>query len=122
MAFKAIWRLSRSSLENAFTQSLSYDVALSNGEPVGYQISVRGYNHKSAHLVRITVHPDFQGKGVGSALLTRTMEGYRQQGIESVSLNTQIDNIASHRLYERFEFTEVGDQIPLYMRILNAEE
>ncbi len=122
MAFDPIWRLSKMSLENAFSQVLSYDVALLNGTPVGFQISVRGYNHKSAHLVRITVHPDFQGKGIGSALLSKTMEGYQQAGIDFVSLNTQIDNFASHHLYKRFGFRMVGDQIPLYMRILNTEE
>jgi ribosomal-protein-alanine N-acetyltransferase len=122
LAFEPIWRLNKLSLESAFTQALSYDAAFINGEAVGFQISVRGFNHQSAHLVRITVHPDFQGKGIGSALLSRTIEGYQQGGIEFVSLNTQIDNFASHRLYERFGFTNVGDQIPLYMLKLNSEE
>lgn len=121
-AFEPIWRLSKLSLENAFRQAVSYDAAVIDGRVVGFQFSARGYNHRSAHLVRITVHPEFQGRGVGSALLTRAMAGYLEQGIEFVSLNTQINNIASHRLYERFGFTKVGDQIPLYMYAINKDE
>ena len=115
-AFESIWRLSRSSLENALNQALSYDVAEREGKVIGFQFSVKGHNHRSAHLVRITVDPDFQGEGVGSALLARAINSYLEQGIEFISLNTQINNIASHRLYDRFGFTAVGDQIPLYTK------
>ena len=121
-AFEPIWRLSRLSLENAFKQALSYDVALKEGKVTGFQFSVRGYNQRSAHLVRITVDPEFQGEGVGSALLARAMNSYLEQGIVFVSLNTQINNLASHRLYDRFGFTAVGDQIPLYIKRIHPEE
>ena len=115
-AFEPIWRLSRISLEKAFKYALSYDVALIEEKAVGFQLSVRGYNQRSAHLVRITVDPDVQGKGIGSTLLARALSGYIEQGIGSISLNTQVNNIASHRLYERFGFNRIGDQIPLYIR------
>jgi ribosomal protein S18 acetylase RimI-like enzyme len=75
---------------------------------------VPGQGRDSAHLVRMTIAPEMQGKGAGSALLAATLVGYQRLGVRRVSLNTQIDNVRSHHLYEKFNFHRIGDQLPVW--------
>jgi ribosomal protein S18 acetylase RimI-like enzyme len=114
-AFDPLWRHSAEGLRLAYGQSICFDVALINEQIVGFQYSASNHHGSGAHLVRITVHPSFQGARVGSALMTAAIEEYRRRGLRRVSLNTQIDNIASHRLYEKFGFYRTGDQMPVWV-------
>jgi ribosomal protein S18 acetylase RimI-like enzyme len=114
-AFDPLWRHSAEGLRMAYGQSLCFDVALIAGEIVGFQYSASNHHGLGAHLVRITVHPSAQGTGVGSALLNAAFQEYRRRGIRRVSLNTQLDNTSSHRLYEKFGFGRTGDQLPVWV-------
>ncbi|MFZ0544436.1 MAG: GNAT family N-acetyltransferase [Candidatus Promineifilaceae bacterium] len=114
-AYEPLWRHSAGGLRLAYKQSFCFDVALVNEQIVGFQYSTSNHYGLGAHLVRITVHPDLQGLGVGSALMAAAMERYRRRGIKRVSLNTQLDNIASHRLYEKFGFYRTGEQMPVWV-------
>jgi ribosomal protein S18 acetylase RimI-like enzyme len=114
-AFDGLWRHSAASLRSAFTQAVCFDVAYLESQLVGFHYSVRGIDDDTAHLVRITVHPDIQRRGVGSALMVAAFDAYRQKGISNVTLNTQQDNLASHRLYEKFGFRQLGERIPLWV-------
>lgn len=111
-AFEPRWRHSAEDLYLAWRHSICFQVALEAGEPVGFQFSAGGQG--SAHLSRMTVRPDRQGAGIGAALLTDAMGCYRRQNIDSVTLNTQSDNHASRRLYERFGFRPTGHSYPVW--------
>ena len=116
-AFEPLWRHSAEGLALAYHQATTFDVALLNEEIAGFQYSVRGsYERGHEHLARITVRPAAQGLGVGSALLTAALVGYRRRKVSRLSLNTQLDNLASHRLYRRFGFQTVGDELPVWAR------
>jgi ribosomal protein S18 acetylase RimI-like enzyme len=117
-AFDPLWRHSVEGLRLALNYSFSFDVALLEGRIVGFQYSVLNQNSPGAHLVRITVHPSAQGSGIGSALMGAVIKECRRRGLKRVSLNTQIDNIASHRLYEKFGFYRTGDQMPVWVLTL----
>jgi ribosomal protein S18 acetylase RimI-like enzyme len=116
-AFEPRWRHSPEGLVRAWRQSISFDVALLDGQPVAFQFSNGGEDN--AHLSRMTVHPEHQGKGIGAALLARAIEGYRLQNIHTASLNTQADNTASQRLYERFGFQPTGYTYPVWSYFLS---
>jgi ribosomal protein S18 acetylase RimI-like enzyme len=118
-AFEPRWRHSLEGLVRAWRQSISFDVALLDGEPVAFQFSSGGEDN--AHLSRMTVHPEHQGKGIGAALLARAIEGYRLQNIHTASLNTQADNTASQRLYERFGFQPTGYTYPVWSYFLSDD-
>lgn len=118
LAFEPIWRHSINGLTQALDHSLCFDVALINKKIVGFQYSVTGSRWDSAHLVRITVDPGVQQSGVGSALLTSAFDHYRHKGLQLVTLNTQVDNAASQRLYEKFGFRVIGNQIPMWSKTL----
>ncbi|HSH01476.1 MAG TPA: GNAT family N-acetyltransferase [Anaerolineae bacterium] len=108
------WRHSQVALEQAWSQILSFDVAEDDeGEIIGFQYSMQGQSG-AGHLVRITVDPAWQGQGVGSALMRTALEGYQRHGLRHASLNTQADNVTSHRLYEKFGFYPGGYRLPIW--------
>jgi ribosomal-protein-alanine N-acetyltransferase len=118
LAFAPIWRHSANSLRLARRLSISFDVVEMEGRPVAFQYSVLSEAAQNAHLVRMTVHPDWQGRGIGGALLAHTLDGYSRQRLTGVSLNTQSNNERSQRLYERFGFRPTGEPFPIWHRAL----
>lgn len=111
-AFLPLWRYSEVGLTHARRQAFSFDVAVFNGKIVGYQCSTM--LRERAHLSRIAVAPAVHGSGIGSALLAHAFDEYRRRGVEMVSLNTQLDNISSQRLYKRFGFKLDGQEYPVW--------
>lgn len=111
-AFEPRWRHSADDLYRAWRKSICFDVALLEDEPVGFQFSTGGGGY--AHLSRMTVRPDRQGIGIGAALLAGAIDNYRRQHVSTLSLNTQAENHASRRLYERFGYRPTGYSYPVW--------
>lgn len=112
-AFEPLWRFSAQELAVAYPQRFHFDVACLNGRIVGYQFSTQhGY---TAHLVRLTVAPDQHQQGIGSFLLAHAIQTYQQANIRKVSLNTQVDNIASQILYQKFGFQSNHERFCVWM-------
>lgn len=111
--FLPMWRHSAASLRAGWEQALSFDVVEHDGELIAFQHSVSGPG-RVAHLARITVHPAWQGQGVGSALLAQTINGYAGRGYREVTLNTQADNLSSHYLYQKFGFRPAEFRLPIW--------
>lgn len=111
-AFEPRWRHSADALHRAWKQSISFDVAFLDGQPVGFQFSTGGSGR--AHLSRMTIRPDRQGQGIGAALMARALEGYSRRRVSIVTLNTQSDNLASQKLYSRFGFKATGYEYPVW--------
>ncbi|HFE67074.1 MAG TPA: GNAT family N-acetyltransferase [Chloroflexi bacterium] len=112
-AFVPLWRHSARALQLARSQAASFDVVEMAGEIVGFQLSTR--SRHGVHLARMTIDPAWQGQGIGSVLLTHALRGYYRRGLYRVTLNTQIDNIASQRLYRKFGFAASGERIPMWV-------
>lgn len=115
--FEPLWRHSADALRLAWQQAISFDVVEWLGRIVGFQYSTRGRSD-SGHLVRITVHPDVQGKAVGTALLAHAFDGYRRMGLRRVTLNTQTSNLPSQTLYHKFGFRPTGRRYPVWVKAL----
>jgi ribosomal protein S18 acetylase RimI-like enzyme len=113
-AFEPRWRHSADGLQRAAAQSVSFDVAELDGAPAGFQFSTRG--RYGAHLARMTVARELQGRGIGAVLLCEAIRGYRARGLHHVTLNTQSENFASQKLYTRFGFELTGPSFPVWSR------
>ncbi|PID85024.1 MAG: hypothetical protein CSB13_10175 [Chloroflexi bacterium] len=111
--FEPLWRFSQETLRLARRDAVSFDVALLDDLLVGYQISSGG--RLGAHLVRLTIAPHMQGRGIGTAIFAHAIEGYQKRGYQHITLNTQIDNDASHHLYKKFGFSPSGEKFPLWV-------
>jgi [ribosomal protein S18]-alanine N-acetyltransferase len=80
------------------------------GVAVGYAFATSHYDGRLIHLVRIAVHPSARGQGVGARLLAEVVAYARGAGADTLTLNTQQDNEAARRLYERFGFRRTGER------------
>lgn len=112
-AFNHLWRHSGQGLKLARNQSFSFDVALLNQKLVGFQLSTP--TDYGVHLVRLTVDPDLQGKGVGSALMAHAIQGYYRRDRYRITLNTQVNNTSSKQLYMKFGFQPSGQKFPVWV-------
>lgn len=113
-AFEPIWRHSEEGLRHGSKSALSFQVAEIEGRLVGFQYCVLGQDGLSAHLVRLTVDPGAQGRQVGSALLAHVIRSCWDRRLTKITLNTQIDNLPSQRLYARFGFYPLGNRYPVW--------
>lgn len=117
-AFSLIWQNSLSSLEVAFRQAAAATVVEVDGQIVGYQISTA--TPVGGHLARLAVKPKFQNMGIGYGLLTDLLTQFEQRGANSVTVNTQHDNLVSLSLYEKAGFKRIGEEYPVYQYYTNS--
>ena len=115
-AFSLLWQNGRESLAAALRQSIVATGADVDGVLVGYQLTTA--SALGAHLARLAVDPVFQGRGLGAALVIDLLERLQRRGYDSVTLNTQADNLRSQELYHRLGFRETGQRYAVFETLL----
>jgi ribosomal protein S18 acetylase RimI-like enzyme len=113
-AFEAPWQYSRTVIQQAISQCSRATVALLNEEIVGYEISSGGRH--GGHLARLAVLPSTQGLGIGRLLVRRMVEHFERKGALAVTVNTQIDNMASLAVYNAMGFALTGERYSVWQR------
>ena len=73
---------------------------------LGYFVAMTGVDE--LHLLNITVAPEWQGRGHGSALLDVLVEQGRERGLSALWLEVRQSNHRARALYARRGFAEVG--------------
>ncbi|MEZ0395465.1 MAG: GNAT family N-acetyltransferase [Anaerolineales bacterium] len=111
-AFEPLWQNSLPALERAYPQAAVATVAEQEGRLVGYQISTP--NPLGAHLARLAVLPQAQGRGVGFALIADLIQRLARRRIYRLTVNTQSDNAASLKLYQQIGFRLTDERYPVY--------
>ena len=107
-AFDPLWRNASQTFAHALENLPYFVVAELAGQTVGYLFSSRQGDR--GHLIRVAVHPDYQGRGIGARLLTEAIEFFRTEKVKVVTLNTQKDNTVSQHLYRHFGFRPMGEE------------
>ncbi len=97
------------------TRSLTKDLAdptfwfgimeLEDADPIGYAAFSPGESAGECHLHKFYLHPDFHGRGLGSAALHQLLDRARGQGYASISLRVNRANEAGIRCYRKAGFT-----------------
>jgi len=82
------------------------EVAEMDGEIVGYL--VLSVTAGEAHLFNVCVSRNQQGKGLGRALVARSIEVARIREADSMFLEVRPSNKNALRLYDNMGFNEVG--------------
>lgn len=108
-AFTPHWWHSKITVRRRAAVAAHFAVAEVAGEVVGY--AEGELRLPAAHLNRIAVHPAHQGHDIGALLLRDALRAFWRSEAERVTLNTQIDNWNSQRLYRRFGFEPTGDSM-----------
>jgi ribosomal-protein-alanine N-acetyltransferase len=111
-AFAPPWQLSAEMIRLALAQAEWLSVAEVNGQIAGYQLTTP--SRSGAHLARLAVRPERQGRGLGAALVRDLVEQCRRRGRREITVNTQSDNRASLAVYQRLGFRLTGARFPVY--------
>jgi ribosomal protein S18 acetylase RimI-like enzyme len=111
-AFPPPWQLAFSDLRQAARIAVNCTVARLDGEIVGYQLSTR--HRETGHLARLAVLPEMQGKGVGGTLLYYMIRSFLMKGVRVMTVNTQLSNVRSQRLYGAYHFLRNGYDMPVW--------
>ncbi len=122
-AFPATWRLRPELVRYACQQARLALVARSDadgGAVVGYALFTP--SPQGAHLARLAVHPAWQGRGLGRALVAT---GLRRLTADEpglwVSVNTEADNHPALRLYAALGFEAQSPDVPVWVGGLPTE-
>ena len=75
--------------------------------------AVHKQDSNSAHLYQMWVAPEFRGKGLGKALLSRIKTWAEELHLEKVLLSVTTSNTNAFNLYKSFGFMAVGNKEPL---------
>lgn len=87
------------------TETRKYVIAEVEGQLVGYcGVMVLG---TTADIQTIGVLPEYEGQGIGTAMLTSMLEEARRRGAREILLEVREDNPRARRLYERFGFEHI---------------
>lgn len=90
--------------------------AYMDGQPAG-QIRVSKHWNLYAYIEDIAVEEGYRGRGVGRALMERAIRWAKSKGFPGMMLETQSNNVAGCRLYERCGFELCGFDTHLYKAI-----
>jgi [ribosomal protein S18]-alanine N-acetyltransferase len=105
-AFEPLWRHDAAEFLDIAAEYPFFVVAVTTeGEVAGYQFS--SCDGGLGYLVRIAVHPHYQGQGVATRLMAESMRYFAAQHVHRILLNTEEANTRAHRLYEWFGFALV---------------
>jgi ribosomal-protein-alanine N-acetyltransferase len=114
--FARPWQLSPEMIRTAIAQADLITVAEVDGRIVGYQLTTA--NRSGAHLARLAVLPEWQGQGLGAALVADMIACYAARGVHELTVNTQDSNAASLNVYQRLGFQLSGTRFPVFQLAL----
>ncbi len=66
------------------------------------------------HIMTIAVHPQHRRRGLGTLLLLDLFEQARERGVQRLTLEVRVSNVAAQRLYEAFGFHLEGRRLHYY--------
>ena len=89
-------------------------LAYENGTPVGACVVCRAISTSRGSIVAklddVTVHPDWQGKGVGGAMLVQLRDHLREEGMTRIDCGCHRHNESAWRFYERLGFVPLDEE------------
>ena len=97
------------------TETRRYSVVVEDGKILGY-LGVM-FVMDELHINTIGVLPDFEGKGIGTALMDDALRDAKERGIERATLEVAVSNKRAQDLYYRYGFKPVGIRKNYYDKI-----
>ncbi len=113
-SFSPPWQLNANALRAAYRACSYSTAAIVDGRIIAYQMTASSFD--ASHLARLAVSPDAQQHGVGSSLVLDSLREAAARGSTEMTVNTQIDNAESLRLYTRLGFRQEGKLIPVFQK------
>lgn len=107
----------RQIFEGAQAQLEPSQVAWAGEQVVGAVWNELNVAEKAGYLSQIHTRPEWQRQGVASALITRSLAYFQQQGMTNATLEVQARNPQAWRLYEALGF-QIQERITMYRKPL----
>ena len=89
-------------------------LAYAEGEAVGACVVCRAISTARGTVVAklddVTIHPAWQGKGVGGAMLAQLRDHLREEGMTRIDCGCHRDNAGAWRFYERLGFAPLDEE------------
>ncbi len=114
LVFGPTWRKPRSTFKQALALATSFNVGIVEDTLIAYEWCDQFGDH--GHLTRLATHPTYQQQGIGAQMLRQALETLMGHGVVKVTLNTQIDNVISQKLYRRFGFKPTAQVIDVMLK------
>ncbi|HEY3343003.1 MAG TPA: GNAT family N-acetyltransferase [Anaerolineae bacterium] len=117
-AFDEQWQYPLFVLKRAMDTCAYFSVAIQGGRTIGYQFATA--DGQDAHITRLAVRAELQGHGIGAILLENALFTLREEmHARLITLNTQMSNQISQRLYWRFGFQALAPLMHVLCRRLS---
>jgi ribosomal-protein-alanine N-acetyltransferase len=89
------------------TCSDGFIVAQVNGFVVGFVVGFLS-SEETGRIFSLAVHPSYQGRKLGSALLKEIIQVFRRIGVSEIILEVRKGNVKARKFYERHGFHQTG--------------
>lgn len=104
-AFEPDWNMDAPNIREACLATPHHRIRLAvsaDDRPLGYMVT--GRSGSTGYIQRLAVHPEHEGLGVGSALLQDGTSWLARHRVDSILVNTHLDNVRALDLYRRWGF------------------
>lgn len=105
LCFEQLWRYDAASFADIMYTHPYFVVTELADQVIGYQFNA--LDGEYGYLVRIAVHPAYNGHGIGARLMAEAIRFFKRARSTRIMLNTQEENAHAHRLYEWFGFVRI---------------
>lgn len=113
--FDPLWHFGRRDLFELLLRG-RMQLAWSDNQLAGYS-AICANSRSEGQLARLAVHPHYQGRGIGRALMVDAIR-YAAGQFSVLVLNTQSTNERAQLLYRSFGFRPLGTPIPVFGHLM----
>ena len=99
-------RIDDGEVRRRISSGIAYIVAEYDGKVVGFvDLKLR---ERNAHISGIAVHPEYEGRGIGTMLINSAVDFARKNGKAALMLTVKESNAKAVRFYSRLGFSLKG--------------
>ena len=103
---------SRGNFTDSLASGYQIELLLGGEQVIGYFVAMPGVGE--AHLLNITVAPEFQQQGWSVVLLDALALWARGRGAQWLWLEVRVSNLRARQVYEKYGFQRVGERKRYY--------
>ena len=103
---------SRGNFTDSLASGYQIELLLGGDQLIGYFVAMPGV--EEAHLLNITVAPEFQQQGWSVVLLDALALWARGRGAQGLWLEVRVSNLRARQVYEKYGFQRVGERKRYY--------
>ena len=103
---------SRGNFTDSLASGYQIELLLGGEQVIGYFVAMPGV--EEAHLLNITVAPEFQQQGWSGVLLDALALWARGRGAQWLWLEVRVSNLRARQVYEKYGFQRVGERKRYY--------